>query len=360
MQTPSNRVIQTKGSIDIVTLSRDNLEISGWVTSPDYGFAEKFVIYLNGKMYSVFECSTGLPSPDVKAFYPELTSAGNCRFFLRVPLSPLDAEKVNSSIVLVSPIIRGMHCHILAGMTEENSFHLPPEEDIEFIGGNFEICLEFLTYFINYADLRSTENVLDIGCGFGRMAYPLTAYLSKTAFYEGFDIFERGINWNKKHISSLYPNFNFQSVDILNMLYNPRGIISPTEFQFPYEDRKFDFVILSSVFTHMYRNDVKHYLKEIFRVLKKGGRCFISCFLINTESRRLIEKGNSSQDFMNELEDCYTTDNEIPENAIAYDENMLIKLIQSEQFGLQSKFYGNWCGREQSTSYQDIIIYNFS
>jgi len=50
-----------------------------------------------------------------------------------------------------------------------------------FIGdGDFEQAGQvFKNYFIELADLRPSDKVLDVGCEIGRMAIPLTSYLSK-------------------------------------------------------------------------------------------------------------------------------------------------------------------------------------
>ena len=51
-----------------------------------------------------------------------------------------------------------------------------------------------------------------------------------------------------------------------------RAETKASEYTFPYEDGEFDVVVLTSVFTHMLPDDVAHYLDEIARVLKPGGR----------------------------------------------------------------------------------------
>src|SRR5262245_2380217 len=72
-------------------------------------------------------------------------------------------------------------------------------------GGDFEkIGREFKSYFIDLANLQSNHRVLDVGCGIGRMAVPLTSYLSQEGEYYGFDIVARGIDWCQNRISPKY------------------------------------------------------------------------------------------------------------------------------------------------------------
>src|SRR5688572_13819673 len=72
-----------------------------------------------------------------------------------------------------------------------------PPRGLDFVGGgNFEgIGKGFLHYFTELGGLQPEEKVLDVGCGIGRMAIPLTGYLSKTSEYHGFDIVKAGITW---------------------------------------------------------------------------------------------------------------------------------------------------------------------
>ncbi|WP_187294342.1 class I SAM-dependent methyltransferase [Methylobacterium sp. B1] len=52
--------------------------------------------------------------------------------------------------------------------------------------------------------LDSKHNILEIGCGIGRDAIPLTKILSDQSKYLGIDIIERSINWCNENISAKY------------------------------------------------------------------------------------------------------------------------------------------------------------
>ena len=230
---------------------------------------------------------------------------------------------------------------------------------MNFVGdGDFEqIGQQFKDYFIELGNLQPNDRVLDVGCGIGRMAIPLTSYLSKKGEYWGFDIVKMGIEWCQTHISPKFPNFHFQHSDIYNKLYNPDGKVQPQDFQFPFDNEFFDFVFLTSVFTHMLPLEMENYTSEISRVLKKGGTCMITFFLLNEESVDLINSGRSSQDFKYEVNGCLTTNESLPEAALAYNEEFIRKLFV--KYGLviaQPISYGNWCKRQNFLSYQDLII----
>ncbi|MBI4776101.1 MAG: class I SAM-dependent methyltransferase, partial [Deltaproteobacteria bacterium] len=113
---------------------------------------------------------------------------------------------------------------------------LPPQRMIDFVGeGDFKVVGEtFLTYLKNLAGLKPHEAILDLGCGCGRMAIPLTRYLNAEGAYRGCDIYKEGVEWCTQHIASKFPNFRFECVDIYNKRYNPDGKESASVFRFPY------------------------------------------------------------------------------------------------------------------------------
>jgi SAM-dependent methyltransferase len=234
-----------------------------------------------------------------------------------------------------------------------------PPRTMNFVGdGDYKaVGLEFRNLFTRYGGLKPDDRVLDVGCGLGRMANPLTDYLSARGEYVGFDIVKKGVEWCQSHITPRYPNFHFYHSNVRNRFYNPDGVCEASSYRFPHEDGSFDFVFLTSVFTHMFPADLENYLKEISRVLKKGGHCFITMFLLNKESEDLLQRGLSSQNFVYKLEGCVTANLEIPEASIAFEETYTRRLFASVDLSLvQPIHYGRWCGRKEFLSYQDIVI----
>jgi len=214
---------------------------------------------------------------------------------------------------------------------------------------------EFLRIYRDLCGLRVDERMLDVGSGIGRKTIPLTQYFSADASYDGIDVNASGIEWCAKTITPRFPNFHFQQIDVRNALYNPLGTRESVDYRFPFPDRSFTFVTLGSVFTHMMPAEVEHYLSEIHRVLGTG-RCLISYFLLNEESRRLIRAKKGAVDFAPLDGQWATTSPVRPEDAIALDEDYVRNLYQRLGLKIVRVEYGSWCGRPDYLSYQDLVL----
>ncbi|WP_232563118.1 class I SAM-dependent methyltransferase [Spirosoma oryzicola] len=234
----------------------------------------------------------------------------------------------------------------------------PPRSKIFIGAGDFRVVgQEFKQHFIQLGGLKPNESVLDVGCGIGRMAVPLTDYLTSPGSYEGFDIVSQGIDWCQRMITPRFPNFHFQLADVYNSHYHPSGQYQAHEYRFPFEDNHFDFVFLTSVFTHMPVRETAHYIAEISRVLKPSGRCFATFFLLNEESRRLMAEKTSQYNFQYELEGRYIFNPLDPDLGTAFDESWVTDTLNQHGLSARTSIYpGRWCGRKDATTFQDIVV----
>ena len=215
--------------------------------------------------------------------------------------------------------------------------------------------LEYFNYLKRSCNIQPTDCILDLGCGYGQLAAPLSKYLNSNGRYYGFDISRSMIDWCTKNISPKLPNFRFQLADVFNSEYNPKGKQKASEYKFPFKNETFDIVFLKSVFTHMLPKDLNNYLAEISRILKKNGNCLISYFLINPDVERLIKSGQSSLSFRYSLGDARVNNYETPEIAVAYNEEYIRRLYAHYKLTMAEPIkYGSWCGRKKYLSYQDI------
>lgn len=235
---------------------------------------------------------------------------------------------------------------------------LPPLPLQQFVGGDFTaVGKEFVDHLKNLCSLGRDDAVLDIGCGSGRIALPLTSYLSKQGKYRGFDVSREAVQWCRRNISRRFPNFEFLVANVKNGPYNPSALLNPAEYQFPYADHSFDVVFLASVFTHMFPADLKNYLREIYRVLKPSGRCLATFFILNEESVRLMSGNEAKLNFRYSGEGYRTINEKTPEEGLAYPESFVRTSLTEVGLTLKEPiFFGSWCGRPEYWSFQDITI----
>ncbi|MBK8161270.1 MAG: methyltransferase domain-containing protein [Rhodospirillaceae bacterium] len=229
----------------------------------------------------------------------------------------------------------------------------------------FEGGEEHLAMLRDYAGLKPSDRVLDVGCGIGRVAKPLAAYLSKEGSYVGIDIVDRSVQWMRKAYAPQHPNFSFYHLDIHNSAYNPTGTHSADTVEFPFPGQEqFDVVFLFSVFTHMYPKHIAHYVKLIERQLKPGGRLFASIFInddfAQAQQQKTIDTGEklAKRVFRQKTDDYYAPGKTNPEFAVAFDLEQLDRLFVGTKLNIRAPFvYGYWCGRPGATSfYQDVLI----
>ena len=348
--------VKALGMLDRVVVKEGTLTIEGWAASEGAGRVTGFHASIGGHTCPVVEALPCLPSADVKAAWPGLDDSDCCRFLLRVALPEGLPSPTRDFLLAVDPLFaQGMGKRLWH--MEGPSLPDPPAAFITFVGSGFrDVAIEFLDYFVDKGGLKPTDSVLDVGCGVGRMTYGLVNYLSSSARYEGFDIIPDLITWAQQEISPRYPNFQFRLAPIYNGHYNPTGHLKPTDFVFPYQDDSFEFVFLTSVFTHMSGDVIRHYMDEIRRVLKPGGRGLITCFLLNGESVSLIDRGKSKLDLSHPRGDGKVADPGNPDYAVGFDEGLFKDWLETRGLAVVETLYGSWCGRSDYVSYQDMLI----
>jgi SAM-dependent methyltransferase len=211
-----------------------------------------------------------------------------------------------------------------------------------------------------YVGVKETDNVVEIGCGIGRDAIPLTEIL-KGGTYIGTDTIAPSIEWCTKQISARHPNFLFIHHDIHDTLHNPNGMLHAKEVRLPSADGSVDLILLHSVFTHMFGDEIVHYLREFRRILKPTGRVYASCFLVNDGIRTAVQDaprpGWSVQFKFPFGAGCYINSEREPRAAVAFEDDHFIHLIGESDLKLDQILWGAWSGyREGARSGQDIVI----
>lgn len=233
-----------------------------------------------------------------------------------------------------------------------------PPRRLGYVGaGNYRaVGQEFLGHFKELGGLGPEDDVLDVGCGIGRMAVPLTGYLAPTSSYHGFDIVPTGVRWCEENISSRYPNFHFQVADIYSQRYNPSGTATSDNYRFPFPDDSFDFSYATSVFTHMFPADVENYVKELARVIRPGGRVLNTFFIVDSSNGHGSASERATIPFSVREDGYWTVSRRTPEVAVAFEEADVRALYERHGFAIgDGIFRGTWAGVD-GPSFQDIVV----
>jgi SAM-dependent methyltransferase len=178
------------------------------------------------------------------------------------------------------------------------------------------------------ADLSS--NIVDIGCGCGRYAMPLSRFaLGQETFrgkYLGIDVDREMIAWCRKHFRP--ERFRFDHADIQNTVYNPAGRLGPKDYSIPVEDSSQDLVFSNSVFTHLLEDGLRHYLAEAYRILRSGGWMVGSVFCLENMAGSLGGRWT----FVHQVGNAKVETVEYPEAAVAYQDAYLKQLCEAAGF----------------------------
>jgi len=116
-----------------------------------------------------------------------------------------------------------------------------------------------------------------VGCGSGRLAKPLSEYL--TGKYLGFDVVPQLVDYARKLVRR--PDWRFQMAQGLTI---------------PEAEEQADMVCFFSVLTHLLHEESFVYLREAKRVLKPGGKIVLSFLDFRIESHWDIFQKNNLKD----------------------------------------------------------------
>ena len=162
-----------------------------------------------------------------------------------------------------------------------------------------------------------------------------------------------GIEWCQAEYADAGP-FEFMHADVFNKRYNKTGRVAASDFKFPFEDNRFDRVFLTSVFTHMFADDVENYFSEIARVLKADGKALVTWFLLDDISRQSQHPVLNFQHAIDEV--SLTTVKSNPEAAIAFDLGFVTNLYEKNGLDITSIEHGHWARPQSPHNLQDLIV----
>ena len=199
--------------------------------------------------------------------------------------------------------------------------------DFEAVGNTF------LGHCVDLGSLTPSDRVLDVGCGIGRLALPLSRYLSAQGSYLGVDTWPEGIRWCERHVATRFPHSAFRLLDVYDDQYNPSARAGDDAITIDAPPASFDFATLISIL-HLDPPRVRRYLGEIGRLLRPGGHCLCTWYLLDED------------------DDRPTT--QLPRAAVS--EPAARAMLTAAGIEVIAVHRGQWDGRADGLSYQDIVV----
>jgi len=222
---------------------------------------------------------------------------------------------------------------------------VPPRRLQVDAGGDFaDTGDEFLGHFTELAGLEPHERVLEVGCGIGRMARPLAGFLDERGSYAGFDTDPVGVGWCQLRYPERFAFVHAQAD-------------KPSEYAFPFDDGSFDLVFATRALTRLLEEEARHYVGEIARVLRPGGRALTTWFVLDDDSRSAIRDERTVLHFLQPDAHVAVLRDEQPDDAVAYDEAWVRATLADAGLRVRDPgvHRGSWRARP-GRSFQDIVV----
>lgn len=210
-----------------------------------------------------------------------------------------------------------------------------------------EVSDAHLDLLSRFGGMDEARDIVEIGCGVGRDAIPLTHMVPPEGSYLGIDVMRPSIEWAQAHVSRAAPHFEFVHFDVSDAQHNPGGSGEMTGYRVPRDDNSIDLVFLFSVFTHMFPRDVVHYLSEFARILRPGGRVLASVFTMDRALIPYLESigggGLRNLTFTHEVEEgFFHNDPKVVPGATAYSLGRLGRMARDTGLVPQTFVRGSW------------------
>jgi ubiquinone/menaquinone biosynthesis C-methylase UbiE len=262
----------------------------------------------------------------------------------------MDIEKTKRYVKygIAAPLI----CKIMRHSSILDGTDYEPLDTINFSGaGKFrEIGDQQVSLLVDRAGLKEGDKVLDVGCGIGRIALPLSRSFPGLR-YSGFDIVSYGVEWASKKLRG-FNSFELKHVDVYNSFYNPRGKESPDAFIFPFPSNHYDLAFATSVFTHLLDASAFNYMREVSRCLVPGGRAYVTTFICDGHNH-----SDAYNKFTHRFGRSHVASFHEPEMAVAYSISVWENMATSNGMKIEKTFAGSWCRDGNGDDFQDAILF---
>ncbi|MBS0356715.1 MAG: class I SAM-dependent methyltransferase [Proteobacteria bacterium] len=238
---------------------------------------------------------------------------------------------------------------------------IPPKE-LRFMGEDEAMFLrhgDYLAAAVFEASglAAGPRRMLDIGCGYGRLAYGLRR-AGYDGGYDGFDILARHIGWLNEQFAERKDDsrYRFVHADMFNERYNPDG--KPlAALELPFERAAFDCLVSLSVFTHLYEQEVVGYVRYLKQFLAPGGVWITTFFAIPPECSLERQPGTAVYPLVKQVStNAFIHNPDEPLLVIAYREQFLLELFAREGLEVVRQRKGRWLTADNAVELQDWFV----
>jgi SAM-dependent methyltransferase len=174
--------------------------------------------------------------------------------------------------------------------------------------------------------LYTKSDVVELGCGCGRIARPLRDPLWDPWFegtYVGVDIDREMIEYCRSNFPG--DRFRFILSPHRSLTYahgNLHGAQDTPSKSVIADEQSKDFVYSLSLYSHLLETELIEYMQESYRVLRTNGTMFMTFFCIEH-----VERGGRWT-FSHRRGNAYIESTRYPEAAVAYHETFVIDLAK--------------------------------
>lgn len=227
-----------------------------------------------------------------------------------------------------------------------------------------QACLKELPFLMRQG-LTPGSALLDYGCGLGRMAYAVSKYLDpQRGAYFGYEPNQTSLTYLRDAWAPL-PHFHFAGTElppeedyiaIHQQAQRTGGTSAGLARLGDLCTRPIDVQYSSSVFTHMWRNDIVALLKEMTRVLAPAGVCVNTWLCVDDFAAYILRCGLADRTLQHRVKDVLTYSLDNPLTCAAYEWDTVQGIYHDAGHEITEVLWGSWSGRDNGVHYQDIIV----
>lgn len=321
----------------MLDVDQGNLVIAGWMLHPEFAM-DSFKVVVDGEIVCDAPLRVSDGMGEVFPFVPH----ARCSVFHA--LVPYVKKAGIMDIVLIGSLAGVEVAKLETWFSEElrPDFAFPDVLKVRvannankayFSASSFTSFRNYFEQVQRFADPCSIVNMLDWGCGCGRLIVMFTGGTNIPGIY-GCDIDKESIAWCQANLKG-----NFAVIPLL----------PPTQ----YKDSFFDLVISNSVFTHLTKDVQRKWLHEMKRIVVPGGLFvasvhgeFASFFNFGGEVKKSLANG------INDETPDHNLDGVVPENYYrgTFQKRSYTERVFSEYFDIVDYIEAG------SLNFQDLVI----